>query len=116
MVKRTSWKPLSEKNKCYEWVKNLWNSFEEFKNDMYESYVAHVKEYWERDTTIDRIDPSWNYCKENCRWATIKEQWYNKKNTIKAVINGKEMNSWDVMEMLWVERHTAIAYLKNNKI
>ena len=76
---RTSWKPLREQEKCYEWVKNLWNSFEEFKNDMYESYLAHVKEYWEKDTTIDRINPYKDYCKENCRWATIKEQALNKK-------------------------------------
>lgn len=79
IVIRTSWKPLSERNKCYEWVKNLWNSFVEFKDDMYESYVAHVEEYWEKDTTIDRINPYWNYCKDNCRWATIKEQALNKK-------------------------------------
>lgn len=83
---------------------------------MYESYLDHVAKFWEKETTIDRIDPSWDYCKENCRRATIKEQWYNKRTTIKAVINGKEMNSWDVMEMLWVSRHTAIAYLRNNKI
>jgi len=76
---RTSWKPLREQDKCYEWVKNLWNSFEQFKNDMYESYVAHVKEYWEKNTTIDRINPYKDYCKENCRWATIKEQALNKK-------------------------------------
>lgn len=81
---------------------------------MYESYLDHVKEYWEKNTTIDRINPSWNYCKENCRRATIKEQNYNKRTTVKAIIDWKEMNSWDVMEMLWVSRHTAITYLRGN--
>ena len=28
--------------------------------------------------TIDRIDPSGNYCKENCRWASIELQSINK--------------------------------------
>lgn len=114
ITQRTNWKIPNERSKCYEWVKNLWNSFEEFKNDMYESYLDHVAKFWEKETTIDRIDPSWNYCKENCRRATIKEQWYNKKTTVKAIIGWKEMNSWDVMELLWVSRHTAITYLRNN--
>ena len=51
----------------------------QFKDDMYESYLVHLDKYWEKDTTIDRINPFWDYCKENCRWATIKEQANNKK-------------------------------------
>lgn len=69
------------------------NSFKEFENDMYSSYKKHCKEYWEKDTTIDRIDRNGNYCKDNCRWATNKQQADNKKTTIKVIDNWVEYNS-----------------------
>lgn len=61
-------------------IKVLWQSFEQFRDDMYSSYLEHMKEYGHRDTTLDRTDNNGNYCKENCRWATIKEQRRNMSN------------------------------------
>jgi len=72
----------TEKDANYKWIKCLWNSFDEFKTDMYDSYIEHCEQYWIKNTTIDRIDSSWDYCKENCRWATIQEQSYNKRQNI----------------------------------
>lgn len=70
----------------WRWIKCEWSSFEEFKNDMYESFLTHCKEFWEKQTTIDRIDVNWNYCKNNCRWATFIEQNNNKRNNTKVPI------------------------------
>lgn len=64
----------------WRWIKCLWNSFEEFRNDMYEPYLEHVKIFWESQTTIDRINNDWDYCKENCRRATQKEQRNNTRS------------------------------------
>ena len=79
-----------EKNPSYwyywwRWIKCERNSYEDFKKDMWDSYIEHCEKYWEKNTTIDRIDVDWNYCKENCRWATWEEQRYNKRESKKIL-------------------------------
>lgn len=69
-----------------------WKYFKDFYTDMYESYMLHVEEYGEADTTLDRINNSSNYCLDNCRWATRIEQAGNKTNANVCLItsNGVE--------------------------
>jgi hypothetical protein len=56
-----------------------WNEFENFKKDMFESYLKHKKKFGERQTTLDRINPFKGYSIKNCRWATPSEQNFNTK-------------------------------------
>lgn len=65
---------------CDRWSGNC--GFINFKEDMYESYQKHVEEYGEQDTTIDRINSDDNYYKENCRWATHKQQANNRSSKL----------------------------------
>ena len=62
-------------------VCDRWNKFENFYEDMHESFDKHVEKFGEKDTTLDRIDVNGNYCKENCRWITRNEQQMNKRNS-----------------------------------
>lgn len=62
---------------CGRWL----HSFQNFWEDMKDGYRDGL--------TIDRIDPNGNYEPGNCRWATVKEQARNRRETIK--INGKPL-------------------------
>lgn len=70
-------------------IKCLWDEFQDFYDDMAESFFAHVKKHGEHNTHLDRIDPNGHYCKENCRWVTRKQNRRNIKNLRMITFNGK---------------------------
>lgn len=88
-------------------IKIMWENFAAFKKDMEESYLAHVEEFGEQDTTIDRIDVNGNYCKENCRWSTRREQVLNRhfKNGNIPCEDGTTMSVTRYCELNGISRH-----------
>ena len=80
------------------WIRCDWETYEDFKKDMYESYLDHVEKYWEKETTIDRIDNSKWYNKKNCRWATNREQVLNRTVTKLYEWDWKMLSSSEIYE------------------
>ena len=72
-------------------IKNLWKSADSFLEDMYESYVFHVNKFGEKNTTLDRINTDGDYCKQNCKWKTRKEQSRNTQHNTLIPFQGKTL-------------------------
>lgn len=60
-----------------------WSTFEAFLEDMKDTYSD--------DLTLDRIDNSLGYSKENCRWATPGEQSRNRRSNVWVEYNGEKI-------------------------
>lgn len=97
-------KHISYKNYWWRWIKCEWNTFEEFFKDMWKGYIKGL--------SVDRIDNNWNYCKDNCRWATKKTQSNNTRRNIFFEINGikKTLKEW--CDEKWLKYHTVFARIK----
>ncbi len=60
-----------------------WKSFEQF--------LLDVGEKPSPNHSLDRIDTDKDYCKENCRWATAKEQNWNMRKNVMVEYNGETL-------------------------
>lgn len=79
-------------------IKMQWSKYEDFKKDMHRSYLAHIRKSGIKNTTLDRIDVNGNYCKANCRWATVREQLRNTRVNRFVVLNGKKITMAELSE------------------
>lgn len=65
---------------CDEWIKDF-SSF----------YNWAILNGWKKGLQIDRIDNNGNYCPENCRFVTSKQNGCNREHNIYIEHNGKKM-------------------------
>lgn len=89
---------------CERWLK-----FENFRDDMLQSYTEHAKVFGASDTTIERLSPNGNYEPKNCRWATKREQAMNKRNTIFLEYLGQKQGLSEWARTFNIKPHTLMA-------
>lgn len=87
---------------CEEWQ----NSFESF-------YKWSIENGYDDKLTIDRIDVNGNYCPENCRWATKKEQANNTRNNRMITAFGKTMTMHQWADYSGIRYQTIYRRLKD---
>lgn len=87
-------------------VCNEWDcSFESF-------YDWAINNEYSDKLTIDRIDVNGNYEPSNCRWATLKEQANNKRDTLYLTYNGETLPFETMCKKYHVNYHTAYIRFK----
>lgn len=74
-----------------------WNKFENFLEDMGER---------PEDMSLDRIDNNGDYCPENCKWSTRKEQMNNKRSNKQITYKGVTKNITQWAEFIGINRNT----------
>jgi hypothetical protein len=92
---------VSYKNYWWRWIKVAWESFSQFYKDMWETYKEWL--------TIERTDNNWDYCKDNCKWATVLQQNNNSRSNKMITYNNKTQSMAEWCRELW------LSYLKTSQ-
>ena len=88
---------FNEKEVSYKNYGGRWISVcDEWRDSLPAFYDWAMANGYREGLTLDRIDVNGDYCPENCRWATDKEQANNKRNSAMVEINGeiKTLSEW----------------------
>lgn len=100
------WKAI--KDRCYRPTHEYYEYYggkgiqvcEEWKNNFDNFYEWAINNGYQDDLTIDRKDNTKNYCPENCRWVTSKEQANNRTNNVVVNYNGVWLSINEVASIL----------------
>lgn len=88
---------------------------DEWKNDFCCFYEWAIKNGYKDNLSIDRIDNKGNYCPENCRWTTQKEQLRNYSKNRMITYKGETMCLTDMAKKYGIPFFTAHSRLKRGK-
>jgi hypothetical protein len=73
---------------CDEWKNSFWAFVDDMGNKPFKA------------CTIERLDNNKNYCKDNCVWATAKEQAKNRRNNIYIAYQNEVYTLFSICKLL----------------
>ncbi len=82
---------------------------EEWKNDFKAFYDWAMANGYTQSATLDRIDNDGNYCPENCRWATKKQQCNNRSSCVYIEHNGEKRTVTEWANLIGIKPATLYA-------
>lgn len=85
---------------------------DEWKDNFISFYNWAINNGYKDNLTIDRIDVNGDYCPENCRWATYKEQANNRRNNRFLFYDGHKFTVSELAEKYGIKRATLSQRLK----
>lgn len=101
------WRCDRVSNKSYSRYGWRWITYDEkWKN--FEWFYEDMKDWYMDNLTLDRIDNNWHYNKNNCKWATCKQQSRNTSSNI--MYKWKCVSQW--CEELQLNKFSVYAKLK----
>lgn len=89
-------------------LSEAWYSFERFYEDMGPRPS--------KSHSVERLDNNKGYSKENCTWATRRQQQNNKRNTLFTVINGETIPLAEAARTLGVTYNSLASKARAGKI
>jgi hypothetical protein len=84
----------------------VWNEFVNFRN-------WALKDGYKDNLTLERINVNGNYEPNNCRWATMKEQANNKRNTVCIEVDGVKKSQQQWSELIGVS-HARLSQIRKS--
>lgn len=86
---------------------------DEWKNSRQAFFDWALHSGYDEGLTIDRIDVNGNYCPENCRWATQKEQANNRTSNRYVTYNGETHSIAEWAELTGLPPSTLYSRIEN---
>lgn len=85
-------------------VSKRWRTFDNFYKDMFHTYRLGL--------SLERKKVNGNYCKSNCKWIPLEDQYKNRCNSIYLTIDGKKMSAADWIRQIGATWATVYMRLK----
>ena len=92
---------------CNEWLDK--------KNGAVNFHNWALNNGYKEGLTIDRIDNNGNYCPENCRWATYKEQSENKRSNVYFLLNGEKITLKKLLSIIKYPQTNYYRHIREGK-